>query len=153
MEKGKLALLKAEIGDQVNTIKKLFTDVEDRSKGIDKSIPKMESLGYKLHSLYCAFEDLFKIVSNYFENSIANKKAYHRELLKMMRIEIPGIRPALLSEYSFILLDELRAFRHYFRHAYNYELDIIRLKNLLKVVEGLKKIYLNNINKFLQNIL
>jgi hypothetical protein len=38
-------------------------------------------------------------------------------------------------------------------HAYNYELDITRLKNLLKVVEGLKNIYLNDIDKFLQNIL
>jgi hypothetical protein len=55
----------------------------------------MESLGYQLHNLYCAFEDLFKIVSETFENHIQDKSKYHQELLKRMTISIEGVRPPL----------------------------------------------------------
>ncbi len=152
MGKERYAVFKAEINDQVQIIKKLFEDVEQRSKGIGKSAIKREALGYKLHALYCAFENLFKITANYFENNIDSKKAYHRELLKRMKIEIPGVRPHLLSEKSFKLLDELRGFRHYFRHAYEYELDTIKLKNLVRVVAELQESYLHDIEDFLKNL-
>jgi hypothetical protein len=33
------------------------------------------------------------------------------------------VRPALLAEGAFKLLDSLRAFRHFFGHAYSYKLD------------------------------
>lgn len=38
------------------------------------------------HNLYCAFEDLFKIVAETFENHIQDKSKYHQELLKRMDI-------------------------------------------------------------------
>ena len=51
-----------------------------------------------------------------------------------MRLTIPGIRTNVLSEKSFLILNELRAFRHIFRHAYTYELDPERVRHLkLKV--------------------
>lgn len=51
-----------------------------------------------------------------------------------MALQIQGIRPALLSEDSFKALDELRAFRHVFRHAYSYGLDDERVIFLVKRV-------------------
>jgi hypothetical protein len=39
-----------------------------------------------------------------------------------MTIEISGIRPKILSKESYAILDELRGFRHIFRHAYTYEI-------------------------------
>ena len=62
---------------------------------------------------------------------------YHRELLQRMHLDIPGIRPRLLHTPGYQLLNELRGFRHIFRHAYDYELDEVRLGQLkAKVIEG-----------------
>lgn len=54
-----------------------------------------------------------------------------------MKINIPGIRPHILSEASYELLNELLGFRHVFRHAYNYNLDPERLQQLrTKIITG-----------------
>ena len=44
-----------------------------------------------------------------------------------MALEIDGVRPALLSKKDVALIDELRAFRHVFRHIYQSELDVEKL--------------------------
>lgn len=87
-------------------------------------------LGYLLHNLYCAFEDLFKEIAGTFENRIEDLSSYHRELLKRMSIEVPLIRPNLLSKSSYRIMDELRRFRHTFRHAYAYDLDSRKVRDL-----------------------
>jgi hypothetical protein len=108
----------------------------------------VESSGYWLHNLFCAYEDLFKIVSAFWENSIATDGGFHRTLLKRMLLNIDGIRPALLSERSFRHLDELRGFRHAFRHAYSYGLDLKRVAYLLKKVTDEKTGVLDELGLF-----
>jgi hypothetical protein len=120
MKKEALALLLGYLINQKKEINKLF----EETKGIEPaSSEKTVYLGYLFHNLYCATEDLLKEIARTFENQIEDPAKYHRELLKRMSIEIPGIRPALLSSRSHKILDELRGFRHTFRHAYSYELD------------------------------
>lgn len=65
-----------------------------------------------------------------------------------MILHIPGIRPALLSEESFKALDELRAFRHVFRHAYSYGLDDERVIFLLRRVLKQKSVVLDDMEQF-----
>ncbi len=55
-----------------------------------------------------------------------------------MKLDISGIRPALISEKCFYLLEELRAFRHFFRHAYSYEINVQKLKAILEILSELK---------------
>lgn len=145
-------LLKAEIETQIKEIEKIFLEIEDRKKGASRSKVKLESLAYKLHNLYCAFEDLFKIVARYFENQVEDISRFHKEFLKRMSISVEGVRPALLSEEVFKLLDELRAFRHYFRHAYSYELRYERLKPVIEAACKLRELYRKDIDRFLREI-
>ncbi len=150
MEKESLAILRAEIRAQVEEIEGIYARLEDRKRKKDKAA--MESVGYQLHNLYCAFEDLFKIVAETFENHIQDKSKYHLELLKRMAISIEGVRPRLLSQESFPLLDNLRSFRHLFRHAYSYELDERKLKIVLDDAYTLRKIYGIDIEVFLSSL-
>ncbi|MCL6475457.1 MAG: hypothetical protein K6U75_10445 [Firmicutes bacterium] len=94
------------------------------------SVERTVTLGYYLHNFYSAMEDLFAEIASTFENRIESPTAYHRELVRRMAMEIPTIRPPVLSAPSAILLDELRAFRHVFRHSYNYTLDPERVSSL-----------------------
>ena len=149
MEKERLAILQAEIKAQMQEIEGIYIRIEDRKRKKDKAA--MESVGYQLHNLYCAFEDLFKIVAETFENHIQDKSKFHQELLKRMAISIEGVRPRLLSQECFLLLDNVRSFRHLFRHAYSYELDERKLKIVLEDAFTLRRIYPTDVNVFLNS--
>jgi uncharacterized protein YutE (UPF0331/DUF86 family) len=64
-------------------------------------------------------------------------------LLKRMLLKIDKVRPAVLSAESYSHLNELRGFRHVFRHAYTFGLDDERILFLLRRVlanrEGIRK--------------
>ncbi|HPU77846.1 MAG TPA: hypothetical protein PKY84_06065 [Thermosynergistes sp.] len=147
MEEGRLALLKAAISKQVMLIEQIYDRVEKRKRA--ESEAELESLGYQLHNLYCAFEDLFKLVAEAFENHINDVGRYRVQLLWKMSLEIEGVRPSLLSEESVRLLDNLRSFRHFFRHAYGYELDRRKLCIVLEDALKLCDFYRSDIDRFL----
>lgn len=148
MEKERVAILRSEIKSQIQEIEKIYNRIEERRREKGKS--RIESLAYQLHNLYCAFEYLFKIIARTFENQIEEKSHYHLELLKRMTISVEGVRPALLGEENYRLLDSLRAFRHFFRHAYTYELDERKVKIVLEDAQKLKAVYRSEIDHFLK---
>ena len=85
-------------------------------------------MAYQIHNFYNAIEDLLKIVAAHFENQIADTAPWHTLLLQRMSQEIPGIRPVFLSPESYLLLNSLRGFRHFFRHGYGVPIDYEQLQ-------------------------
>jgi uncharacterized protein YutE (UPF0331/DUF86 family) len=149
MEKEALTVLKAEIKAQIEEIHHIYERLDERKKKRGKAAT--ESIGYQLHNLYCAFEDLFEIIAKTFENHIHDRDKYHMELLKRMTISIEGVRPSLLSQETFVLLDNLRSFRHFFRHAYTYDLDERKVRIVFSDALKLRDIYQKYINTFLSS--
>jgi hypothetical protein len=47
-----------------------------------------------------------------------------------MTVEVPDTRPVVISKMLYRELDNLRAFRHIVRHAYDYDLDGNRLTRI-----------------------
>ena len=136
---------------QVVEIRKIYALLEEKSsKAQPQASSKLvESIGYWLHNLYSAYEDLFRLIAAFWENSLESSSTYHIELLRRMCLEIPGVRPAALSsKISFQRLDEMRAFRHVFRHAYSYWLDDERVFFLLRRVLESKNTILGDISSF-----
>jgi len=155
MEERKIALFLADFDHQVTRIEKIYGLLDDKSNVLAlKSIAQesVESCGYWLHNLFCAYEDLFKIVSAFWENNIGSDGAFHKTLIKRMMLTIEGVRPALLSDKSYCHLDELRGFRHVFRHAYSYGLDDERVIYLLKKVLNQKGNVLEELKAFRKKI-
>jgi uncharacterized protein YutE (UPF0331/DUF86 family) len=150
MEKERLAVLRSKLKAQEGEIRTIYGKIEERRQTADKA--HLESLAYQLHNLYCAFEDLFKMIAGAFENQIEEKDRYHLELLKRMVLTIEGVRPGLLSQESHRLLDNLRAFRHFFRHAYSYELDDRKVRLVLEDANRLKGLYSKEIDHFLDQL-
>jgi hypothetical protein len=134
MKKTQLAVLLGFLHNQNQITAKILEDIRETEPN---SSELKSHLGYLLHNLYCALEDLWQEVARTFENRLEDPARYHRELLQRMHLEIPGIRPRILTTTSYQLLNELRGFRHIFRHAYDYELDEARLRQLKdKVIRG-----------------
>jgi hypothetical protein len=155
MEDKKIALFLADYDHQVSEIVKIYDLLDNKSKALarKKVTPEsVESSGYWLHNLFSAYEDLFKMVSAFWENDVNYDGAFHRTLIRRMLLEIQGVRPALLSEASFQHLDELRGFRHAFRHAYSYGLDPDRVIYLLKKVLKQKSGLLDELQAFRKKV-
>ena len=105
-------------------------------------------MGYQLHNFYSAFEQLFEEVARFFENQI-DEARYHADMLRRMQLEIQGIRPALLSTETAANLDELRRFRHLFRHAYTADLDPDKVADVAAKAMSVQRDFMQDFERFL----
>ncbi|MBI4586533.1 MAG: hypothetical protein HY717_21190 [Planctomycetes bacterium] len=83
--------------------------------------PEIILYGYHLHQWYSAAENLLSRIAHHFGNEI-ERDEWHKGLLERLKLDVPGLRPPVLSQESFDHLNALRGFRHIFRHAYDYVL-------------------------------
>lgn len=127
MKRESLAILLGYLTNQMGLLERILKEVHATNPSNKE---KTSHLAYLLHNLYCALENIFQEIAKSFENRMEDPSKYHRELLKRMQLDVPGIRPKLLSKESYHILDELRGFRHIFRHSYDYELAPDRVKSL-----------------------
>ncbi len=88
------------------------------------------SAAYYLHNIYNAIENSFDQISRTFENHVKDLSRWHQELLAKMFLDISPLRPAVLPAALKPFLDELRGFRHVFRHSYDYGLDPAKVATL-----------------------
>ena len=145
----------SEFDFQIDLIKAIYQRLSDKLVVFEKETPSREmidSSGYWMHNLYCAFEDLFKQVSVFWENHMSDDGDYHVNLLKRMMINIKDIRPSLLSKDSYEYLNELRGFRHVFRHAYSYGLDDERVAYLIRKTISKQEMVLADLSRFREQI-
>jgi hypothetical protein len=117
--------------------------VEHDLEAIERLAPALQALpadanyaacagaAYALHNLYNALENSFEQISRTFENHVVDRDQWHRELMLKMFLAIPGVRPPVLPDSARPLLNELRSFRHLFRHSYDFQLDPVRLNALM----------------------
>ena len=122
-----LELLKADITDElakIELLEKKFRLIEDKLQKTEEEIPSYDrgAIGYYLHNFYNGCENIFGSIARFFENDMG-PQTWHSDLLKRMKLVIPGYRPAVIDEELYCLLDDFRAFRHKFRHSYVFELD------------------------------
>lgn len=106
-------------------------------------------ISYYLHNLYNAFENIFQNIAAAFENSIDDMSRWHTQLLERMRLDVMPLRPAIIDDEAYNALDELRRFRHMFRHAYSLQLDPMRLGIVLHKAILLKGLYRTLFDEFL----
>ncbi len=150
MDDNKLILLKVDLNAQMSEIRAIYQKIIDRSKKLqseDQII--LESIAYQIHNLYCATEDLLKIVARYFENNISDSSQWHSLLLQRMAADIPNIRPAFLTSKTYLLLNSLRGFRHFFRHAYGAAIEYDQLKSNLDKSLNLLANLESDLNQFI----
>jgi len=108
----------------------------------------MVAVAYLLHNVYCALENAFEQISRTFENHLTDSAQWHRELLAKMFLEIPTVRPAVLPADLRGFLNDLRGFRHLFRHSYDFQLDPEKLSRLARDWTGARLELLAALTRF-----
>ena len=92
----------------------------------------LAAASYCLHNIYNALENTFEQISRTFENHVVDMAQWHKELLEKMFLDMTPVRRRVFPEKLRPVLNDLRGFRHLFRHAYDFQLDPRRLEVLLK---------------------
>ncbi len=105
-----------------------------------------------LSNTYTCVETILLRISRVFENHLDGDR-WHKHLLSKMRIEIPGVRQAVITHQTFVLLDELRRFRRFQRYYYEFDYDWARLDYLMTVYDRLTPVLTNDLDVFITFLL
>lgn len=94
----------------------------------------VDSVALNLHSFYDGIETLFNGIAGSIDGSIPEGHEWHKGLLRQMTMEVPGRRPAVISEVTLSALDEYRSLRHVVRHVYAHRIKPDKLGDLVAVL-------------------
>ncbi len=139
-----LRVLQAELSADVVILKELHQKYNLLHQKLTLITPDefdYVALAYTIVNLYSLIENYFLRIAKTFENNLEQNR-WHKHLLQRMTLDIPAIRPAFMERQDYPFFDELRAFRHVFRHIYQSELDTDRLFALdSKIPQGVERFY------------
>jgi hypothetical protein len=156
---GNHIILIERINNELNDIEKIVSRVE---KGfiLAKRKPEdqdffLESVALNMHDFYSGIERIFQNIANVIDKNLPSSKEWHRDLLQQMNLEIPGLRPKIISKDLLMQLNEFLGFRHVVRNVYTFEFNPKRIEDLVNNIRisfnDLKE-QIENFNNFLKSI-
>jgi hypothetical protein len=92
----------------------------------------IDSAALNLHGFFAGVERLFEAAALQLDGSLPKGEAWHRDLLDQMTLDLPGIRPPVISVAVMQMLDEYRRFRHVVRNVYAESFDPQRVGELVE---------------------
>ncbi len=90
------------------------------------------SVAFDLHGFYHGVERIFQAFAKAIDGNLPAGYAWHKQLLDQMTKEVPGVRPAIISEPTRAALDGYRTFRHIARNIYTFNLDVKKMAGLIE---------------------
>lgn len=148
--KEKILILKSEILKDQERLDNLFKKFEKAYDGFSGTgdYSKLVESAFYVNQIYSGCERIFKNIAKSFENNI-EQDLWHKSLLDRMTLDIKGIRPNVVSEKTLEYLDELRAFRHFFRHAYDTDIDKEKFRIIAHKTNLLRSSFKKDLKRFL----
>jgi len=132
------AILSARIETELSELK----HVVDRTlQAWDKAAKQeddfyLDSVALNLHAFYSGLERIFEKLASTIDGTVPSAANWHQELLEQMQMEIPSVRPAVISAPLKEALEEYRGFRHVVRNVYTYHLKPEKLKLLVDKLDA-----------------
>jgi hypothetical protein len=146
--------LLAELSMAVSTIRssiELNSDAWTRIEAGATAVLDWAALAYTIHNLYGSIEQYCTRIAKFYENNLSTT-TWHAELLERMTLNIEGVRPALYDRDLLWQLDDLRRFRHLFRHMYDRPLDSERVKKMQQLLLDVLPGFLASHERFIEKL-
>ena len=134
-------LIKEQIKFKINDIDKLFSEYElifEKIKGEKPDLFDITILGSVLHSFYNGIENIFEIIAKNIDGNVPAGNKSHQELLHQMASENEK-RNEIINENLYYKLREYATFRHFYRHAYSFQLNWDIMKPLIDDIHKIWK--------------
>jgi hypothetical protein len=128
-----LCQLAARIRREMKDVERVLRRMEEGWKRAQRSSDDyyLDGVALNLHGFYGGLERLFERIAALVDDARPTGQNWHQMLLQQMTEEIPGVRPAVISESVRVKLDEYRSFRHVARNIYTFNLDPAKLEHLV----------------------
>lgn len=123
MSEGGSTLAK-RIAGELDQILRIACHVEEDWRNFPRTADDgyLKATAFDPHSFYTGLERVFRLTAGILDGSLPGGEGWHKQLLTQMALEIQGIRPAVISETTWDLLDEYLRFRHLVRNVYSFNL-------------------------------
>ncbi len=153
--KESILTLIAEIEEELKNIESLEKAISQQKNRIESATSPeknylIESAALKMHNFYNACERIFKKIAGDINGEIPATYDWHYRLLKNMTLDIPDLRPPVLTVSLENKLLEYLRFRHIVRNIYGFELDWERLKPLIYNFSNIVSQFKKEIGTFLE---
>lgn len=130
----RLVRLAAAIRAEISRVASVVAEAELALVDFSESEPprrELRGIGDIVHDFYTGAERIFEKIAPELNGGVPGGPAWHRELLQNMTLDLPGIRPHVISGRTAQLFAEFLRFRHLFRNLYGFELEWPRLRSLV----------------------
>lgn len=142
-----------------NRIRQTISDLEQVIARVERAIRAakrhqedvdlyIDAIALNLHDFYSGLERIFRHIGSIVDRSTPASEGWHRDLLNQMCLDLPGIRPRVLSEQTCGDLDEFLRFRHIVRNVYAFRLDGDRVTELAREARKLNNQVANELHSF-----
>lgn len=131
-------LIIEKINFKSGEIDKLFSEYDlifEKVKNEEPDLFDLTILGSVLHSFYNGIENIFTIIAKNIDGEVPSGNKSHQELLHQMASENEK-RAAVIDEETYLVLREYATFRHFYRHAYSFQLNWDKMKSLTENVQN-----------------
>ncbi|MHB8255117.1 MAG: ribonuclease toxin HepT-like protein [Acidiferrobacter sp.] len=95
-----------------------------------KQLMLKKSLSDGLETVYSGMENIMSRIASDIDGGKPGGEAWHQRLLNQMALDIPHVRPKMLSEKTAIEVKKILKFWHRSRHMYSASIDLRRLLDL-----------------------
>lgn len=120
--------LAAEIMAELDELERLIEELGAAPR--NEETFSLRARGSILHDFYTGVERIFRRVAEELNGGVPSGSEWHRQLLKDMELDLPAVRPRVVSSELAHRLDEYLGFRHLFRNVYGFTLKAERLQPL-----------------------
>lgn len=110
----------------------------------------LDSVALNLHTFYSGLERIFELIASRVDESKPQGDHWHQDLLRQMAIEIPRVRPRVISPETRDRLEAYRGFRHVVRNVYTFNLNPLRIEPLVAELPATFASVESDIARFLQ---
>ncbi|MBO1348883.1 MAG: nucleotidyltransferase domain-containing protein [Hormoscilla sp. GUM202] len=117
--------LKGLVEDELITLSRVVNNTTDFMERLSDPPSQLELRGLAsyLHDFYTGIESIFRRIAVRLDKNLPGGEFSHVNLLNQMSEIREGVRPAVIDEQLKLRLRDYLNFRHFFRHAYGYELN------------------------------
>lgn len=92
----------------------------------------LDGVALNLHGFYGGLERIFELIAIVIDGAKPKGENWHQALLHQMTTDVPGLRPAVISQDTYRHLDDYRGFRHVVRNVYAYNFETAKLQKLVQ---------------------
>lgn len=129
--------------DEIARLAGRITDEEDAND-------LLWAMAAHIQAFYSGVEAILKKVLARLDGELPHGQAWHQELLRRATLEIPLVRPPLLSPS---LAEDLKAylsFRHFLRHTYGAELRWEKMAEMARQISAVHAAFAAHVERFVQ---